>query len=99
MPHVPALTPKQMTAAVARLNTLSLPADAKQKILAMLLEAQNPNRHDVERLDAGRRDDRKAAASALRDHFNGVLSRAAAGMAALSDAEFDAMVDEANRDE
>lgn len=96
MAHIPALNPQQMAAVIARLKTLTLSDDAKQRIALMLLEAANADRHNVDRLDAGRASDMKATAAAVRAQYDGILARTMTGLAAISDDEWDAMVAEAN---
>lgn len=99
MAHVPALTPDQMARAIAKLKGLPLDAEAKKRIALMLNEAaQGAARHGADRLDSGRREDRKATARAVRAQFDGILSRAAAGLAAIDDAEWEEMINEANRE-
>jgi hypothetical protein len=96
MAHIPALTPYQMAAYLKSLAGLPLDPAAKERIALMLVEASHPDRHNVERLDAGRARDRQDTAVAVVNHFRGVMDRATAGLHAISDDEWDALVDEAN---
>jgi hypothetical protein len=98
MAHLPSLTPYQMAAYLKSLAGLPLDPAAKERIALMLVEAAHPDRHNIERLDAGRARDRQDTAAAVVTHFRGVMDRATAGLQNLSDAEWDALVNEANED-
>lgn len=98
----PKLTPAQMAAAMKKLAALPLDDETKARIALMLLEGSSTSEAehaDARRIDEGRAADQQQTAAVLTAHFSGIMSRAAQGLAAMSDEEWGALVDEANADE
>jgi len=95
---VPKLTPRKLQAAARLLPMLPIEADVTREVMAVLLEAATPDRHSTDRLEGERGENVRATERIARSHTSAVLRRAAAGLRAISDDEWAALVKEAARE-
>lgn len=96
--HLPVYSGAQLRAALSALERLPISSGAKALLIDMLTEASLPNREDFSRLPAETVASIEQGIEDVTDHTKGVMARARADMLALSDAEWDALVEEAARD-
>lgn len=102
--HIPALNELELNAALAQLQaTPGLTAEARATIEAMLRAAANPNAERIDVVIANLEQERKANVEATTQTINrvtgSVTSRARRALLDMSEAEWTALVNEANRQE
>lgn len=95
---VPKLSGSKLAAAARILPQLPIDADVTREVMATLLEAATPDRHSTERLEGARGVNARETERLAKSHTSTVLRRAAAGLRAISDAEWAELVKEAARE-
>lgn len=96
---VPKLSPDKLLAAAEALRQLPLSSSVAREIMAVLLEAATPDRHDTDRLDGEHGENVRQTERLAKSHTSQVLRRASDGLRQISDAEWAELVEEAARDE
>jgi len=96
---VPKLPPDRLLAASRALRRLPLDSDVARETMAILIEAATPDRHGTSRVEGEHGENIRATERLVRSHTSAALRRAAEGLRAMSDAEWDALVEEAAGDE
>jgi hypothetical protein len=98
--HIPPLDPLQLEAVLARLAATRISPAGKLQIRRMLEAAANPNAEApevvIETLPVERRTDIKQTQRAVGGIMLGLTRRGGQKLMALSDEEWNALVDEAN---
>lgn len=98
--HIPALTPEQMQIALQKLQDARIPPAAKKQLQAMLEAASNPDSETtaaiIKTLSKDRQELVKEMADALTLQTTMVVRRAGQGLDAISDDEWNKLVNEAN---
>lgn len=98
--HIPALSEDGLKLAIQQLEALNISKAAKQQLIAMLQAASNPASESVDvvinTLDIERRKDVQGTASALQQRMAGVATRGRQALEAMSEDEFNRLVEEAN---
>lgn len=99
--HIPALKPLELEAALARLNKTKLSPRGKQLIAQMLTAAANPNSEApavvIQTLPPERQANIEQTQVAIGGVMLGTLRRGGAALTAISDTEWDQLVEEAAR--
>lgn len=93
----PKLTPDRLLAAARALNRLPLDSAAAREVMAILLEAATPDRHDTSRLPGEHGENVRQTERFAGDHTKRVLRRAAEALRQISDEEWQELVDEAEQ--
>lgn len=97
--HIPALSPLELEAALARLEQTRMSKAGKRMIRQMLEAAANPNAEApevvIETLPAERRTDIKQTMTEVGGVLLGVTQRGGAKLLALKDDEWDRLVNDA----
>ena len=96
---VPKLSPDKLLAAAEALRQLPLSSSVAREVMAVLLEAATPDRHDTARLDGEHGENVRRTERLAKSHTSQVLRRASDGLRQISDAEWAELVEEAARDE
>lgn len=91
--HIPAVTGKKLSAMLKTVDKMPVNKHAKQAIQDMLVEASLPNRSDPERLGPERAEHIREARAELAALTEKTISRASDALRALSDEEWDRLVD------
>lgn len=94
----PKLTPGKLQAAARLLPQLPIEAAVTREVMAILIEAATPDRHNTDRLEGAHGENVRATERLARSHTTAVLRRAAAGLRAISDEEWAELVEEATRE-
>lgn len=98
--HIPALPPLRLEAALDALDKAPLSKDARRQLAAMLKAASNPDNEAPEvvmrTLPPDRQMDMQQTINAVALVNRDVTARGSAALLAMSDAEFDALVAEAD---
>lgn len=98
--HLPQLNPLELEAALARLAQTNLSAAGKALIASQLRAAANPNAEApevvIKSLAKARKEDIQQTQTDLGGMTALITARGGAALLALSDAEWDALVNEAN---
>jgi hypothetical protein len=98
--HIPALSPEEIQVAMQKLQATRIPPAAKKQLAAMIQAAANPNSETpeavIKTLPEKRRAQIKELTTDINQHTAGVLQRAGDALEAMSDAEWDRLVEEAN---
>lgn len=98
--HIPALKPLELEAALARLDKTKLSPRGKQLIAQMLAAAANPNSEAPEVVIQTLSPERQANIEQTQREIGGVMlgavRRGGAELTAISDADWDRLVAEAN---
>jgi len=101
--HLPQLNPLELEAALARLQQTNLSPAGKALIASQLRAAANPNAEAPEVVIKSLAKERRADVETTQLNLGGmtarITSRGGAALLALSDAEWDALVNEANDDQ
>lgn len=96
---VPKLSPDKLLAAAEALRQLPLSSSVAREIMAVLLEAATPDRHDTDRLDGEHGENVRRTERLAKLHTSQVLRRAAEGLRQISDDEWNELVAEAERED
>ena len=96
---VPKLPSDRLLAAARLLPKLPIDDAVTREIMATLIEAATPDRHSPDRVEGEHGENIRATERLVRSHTGATLRRAAEGLRAMSDAEWDALVEEAAGDE
>jgi gas vesicle protein len=102
--HIPALNPDRLTLAIQHiLADERLPEAAKRQMIAMLQAAANPHSESVQTvlktLPKERRNQIQGMAEEMTRHTSGIVQRAGKALDAISDEEWNRLVDEANKEQ
>lgn len=96
--HLPALTPEALELVRYQLANLNVSDAAKRQLMAMLLAAADPDAESLENVIAALPDERRAevdaATGALKATFTDIEARGSAALLALSDDDWNALIDE-----
>ena len=95
--HIPALNPLELEAALARLEKTNLSPRGKALIRQMLTAASNPNNESPEvvmqTLEPERRREVERVMVEVSGVMRGVMNRGGAGLLAISDEEWERLVE------
>lgn len=94
---VPKLSPDKLLAAAEALRQLPLSSSVAREVMAVLLEAATPDRHDTARLDGEHGENVRQTERFAGDHTKRVLRRAAEALRQISDEEWQELVDGAEQ--
>lgn len=97
--HLPSLSPLELEAAFAAIDALTIPAESKAQVKAMLSAAANPHSESpdvvLQTLEPERQMNAASAMQMLDATFMVASRRGAAGLLALDDAEWERLTNEA----
>lgn len=96
---VPKLSGSKLAAAAKILPQLPIDADVTREVMATLIEAATPDRHDTARLDGEHGENVRRTERLAKSHTSQVLRRAADGLRQISDDEWNELVAEAERED
>ncbi len=96
---VPKLPSDRLLAAARLLPKLPIDDAVTREVMATLIEAATPDRHSTDRVEGEHGENIRATERLVRSHTSEALRRAAEGLRAISDAEWNAMIEEAAADE
>lgn len=98
--HIPALSEDGLKLAIQEIEALKISRTAKNQLIEMLKAAANPASESIDvvvaTLDLQRRKDVEDTATSLNKNMAGAAKRGKQGLQAMSDEEFQQLVDEAN---
>lgn len=95
MPDIPAMD--DLIGALSALDRLPVSGRARRYLGNMLIEASTPDRHNPARLEPTHRENVKTTVERLTEHTMSVVQRGSAALLAMSDEEWDRLVEEANQ--
>lgn len=95
--HIPALRGRRLVTVLRAIERLPVNGGARAALQQMLVEAALPDRHDPQRLGGARAALVRQAQEELQALTEATLSRARAQLLALSEEEWERLVEEAAR--